>query len=541
MASKKSYEHSSHRVPIHYIGMISQRILSQIPKLSHFETARTCARGRELTDKPVFNLVNPPCATATTPRAGSNLTKLRNLLLLLLLLLRTQRVKSSRLVPKPVLCHSASSSVAVPFSLAATPMMGFGDAAPSLRAIPAGTLHMGFGKSIPASLGPAAATFPHGDADERPFHAVELSAFALGTTEVTNAQFEQFDPTHARYRGRLNMSRGDDDAVLWVSWEDATAYCAWLTATVGAKLKEPLVYRLPTEAEWEHAARGNESGTRHALYWTGDSVPAAMRNHNDHNAGLPEPGQLPIPTRVGRFAPNSFGLHDTLGNVEEWVHDYYARYPATPQRDPCGPLTGSLRVTRGGSHSTELYYLRSANRAAAVANDRSWFIGFRVAASRAAEGPRCVPSPAPANNIDASLEHVPEPLPEVVHEASPMSPHRRTFVRFPDAGDGGLPFHKHNHDPALVACPGGGLLATWFSTDCGEPGRCTGLVSARLETNASEWTVAYPELDVADRTQCCPSYLLDQRSGILYQFSGMMAAGDRSGFCTHAPPRTQHD
>ena len=407
---------------------------------------------------------------------------------------------------------------------------------PVMRSIPAGTLHMGFSTTpLPADLSPAAAIFPHGDADERPYHEVSVSRFALAQTEVTNKQFERFDASHKQYRGRLNMSRGDDDAVLWVSWEDAVSYCRWLTDTVGAKQTPPMVYRLPTEAEWEHAARGNSS-TRESLFWVGDTVPPTMRNHNDRNGGLPKPDSPPTPTRVGRFAPNGFGLYDTLGNVEEWVHDFYGAYDDTAQHDPCGPPYGSLRVTRGGSHSTELYYLRTANRAAAVSGDRSWFIGFRVAAS-VGEEPRCSFSferPSSVATPSSTSNHATRHIGSTASTSTtPMPPRRRAYVHIPPSGASRLPFAKHNHDPTIVACPaaqGGGLLASWFSTACGEPGRCTGLVSARLEDDHEAWTTAEVDLDVADRCQCCPSFLLDRTRGVLYQFSAMTPAGDWSGF-----------
>jgi hypothetical protein len=94
------------------------------------------------------------------------------------------------------------------------------------------------------------------------------------------------------------------------------------------------------------------------------------------------------------------------------------------------------------------------------------------------------------------------------------------------AGQYSLPFADHNHDPTIVACPDGSLLAAWYSTNCGEAGRCVGLVSARLEQGADAWTNATVDMDVADRTQCCPAFFLDQVRGLLYQFSSMGGAGD---------------
>jgi sulfatase modifying factor 1 len=93
-----------------------------------------------------------------------------------------------------------------------------------------------------------------------------------------------------------------------------------------------------------------------------------------------------------------------------------------------------------------------------------------------------------------------------------------------------MPFYNHNHDPAIVACPDGSLLASWFSSNCGEGGRCVGIAFARLEAGAGSWSDAAVDFDVQDRTQCCPSYLLQRATGLLVQFSGINAAGDVSGF-----------
>jgi len=85
-----------------------------------------------------------------------------------------------------------------------------------------------------------------------------------------------------------------------------------------------------------------------------------------------------VPLYVGKTEPNRWGLYDMHGNVEEWCLDWYGPYIESAQADPIGYVDGGFRVTRGGSHSTEIYYLRSANRMAALPDDRSWLIGFRV-------------------------------------------------------------------------------------------------------------------------------------------------------------------
>jgi|EP00945_MAST-04E_sp_MAST-4E-sp1_P003292 formylglycine-generating enzyme len=412
-----------------------------------------------------------------------------------------------------------------------------GSEAPTLVKIPAGNFNMGYSRTpLPPTLSPSAKLFPNGDADEQPYHKVSISEFMLGAYEVTNAQFEEYMPGHSMYRNRLNFSKNDDDAVLWVSWHDAVGYCSWLTESynrANPEASQKLRFRLPTEAEWEYAARGNSS-TKYELFWTGGSVPKDMQNHNDENAGLPKPGDF-TPTQVGRFKPNSFGLYDTLGNVEEWTNDAYAPYSSGESTDPQGPKSSSsnLRVSRGGSHGTELYYLRSSNRAAAISEERSWFIGFRVAADVVSD----VLAPNDFSSAKRSLQSNGKRNGAIAARTESKGtvtfPVRKRYVNIPmPAGKSKLPFYDHNHDPTITTCPGksGGLIASWFSTNCGEPGRCTGLAFARLGKEDEEWSDAQVDFDVADRTQCCPAYFFDKESGTLFQFSGMTAAGDWSGF-----------
>ena len=131
--------------------------------------------------------------------------------------------------------------------------------------IDAGTFSMGNNSALPEHL----VRLPnrtHGDFDERPVHTVTISSpYSLGVTPVTNAQYEVFDPAHRELRGKLGFSREDDEAVVFVSWNEATAFCEWLSE------RENLPYRLPTEAEWEYAARTGTIGT----IWTGDDLPAS--------------------------------------------------------------------------------------------------------------------------------------------------------------------------------------------------------------------------------------------------------------------------
>ena len=239
--------------------------------------------------------------------------------------------------------------------------------------IKAGEFRMGgLHDPLPGGLG-TEGFMRDGDWDERPVHEVTISrAFYIGAYEVTNAQFEQFDPSHRLVRGKLGFSIENDEAVVFVNWYDAKAFCEWLSK------KEDLTYRLPTEAEWEYACR---AGTR-TVFHTGDSLPGEFHK-NVGTSWYPCPNngrgrEEVVLLHVGKTQPNAWGLYDMHGNVEEWSEDWYGAYESQPQVNPVGRADGDFKVTRGGSHSTQLYYLRSANRLGVVPEDRSWLIGFRV-------------------------------------------------------------------------------------------------------------------------------------------------------------------
>ncbi len=184
----------------------------------------------------------------------------------------------------------------------------------------------------------------NGDYDERPVHTVRITEpFYMAALEVTNFQYELFDPEHKKLRGKHGHSQDDDEAVIYVSWYDAQAFCRWLSD------KDGLSYRLPTEAQWEYACRaGTETN-----YHTGDILPKEFHE----NAGrVGQPKNAPL--QVGKTTPNAWGLHDMHGNVEEWCHDWYGPYNKGRQTDPVGYAEGDFRVTRGGSYATFPYVLR---------------------------------------------------------------------------------------------------------------------------------------------------------------------------------------
>ncbi len=253
--------------------------------------------------------------------------------------------------------------------------------------IPAGSFFMGSCRPLIAQAAPAAveatATCPSGAAidpdayeDETPQHAVRIKAFQLGRIEVTLGQFKRFiqetgqnqllDEEFLKY----NNAPGDFAPVVQVSWQDAQAFVHWLNAT--KPKSDRGVYRLPTEAEWEYAARAG-SKTR---YYFGDFSDKRVGQYAwyDKNAGdKPRPG--------GGKKPNAFGLYDMYGNVWEWTEDCWnAGYQGAPV-DGSAWTGGDCkkRVVRGGSWFDVPIYLRSAVRFGDRADKRINFDGFRVA------------------------------------------------------------------------------------------------------------------------------------------------------------------
>ncbi len=176
-----------------------------------------------------------------------------------------------------------------------------------------------------------------GATNERPVHPVYVDAFAIGRFAVTNGLYQFFleDCGHQAPWG-WNHARFNhpDQPVTSISWFDATAYCGWLSD------KAAKCYRLPTEAEWERAARG---GLKGKLFTWGDDAPHQQPKYSEL--------WLNGPQQVGHRAPNGFGLHDISENVHEWCSDWYDEryYLDSPALNPQGPATGMRRASRGGS------------------------------------------------------------------------------------------------------------------------------------------------------------------------------------------------
>lgn len=312
---------------------------------------------------------------------------------------------------------------APPAATAARPEQAFTDGI-GIRfvRVPAGEFMMGSDES-PQALAKA---FPHADprrladlADERPVHRVRITRdFWLGAHEVTVGQFRQFvqasgyvpesirdgtgaygfnpnyDPSRTRrgdlFEGRdpryswqnTGFAQTDRHPVVNVTWNDAVAMAKWLSQREGA------TYRLPTEAEWEYAARG---GTR-TRFPAGDDPRVLMTTANTFDretalrwprwreqAGQGSDGHA-FTAPVGSHQPNAFGLYDMIGNAWEWCADWYGEdyYAHSPTDDPQGPATGNVRVRRGGSWHTWPLYSRVAFRNWNTPETRYVLVGFRL-------------------------------------------------------------------------------------------------------------------------------------------------------------------
>ena len=339
------------------------------------------------------------------------------------------------------------------------------------------------------------------DYDERPAHKVTLTqAFHLGTTEVTAGQYRLFKPGHQKHAA-------DDEAVTEVSWDDAVAFCAWLTK------KEGKTYRLPTEAEWEFACR---AGTQ-TLFSSGDALPAGFqkwfRDDNWRPLFFPEGKAMPAEyrvmneapsLRVAQTPPNAWGLHDMHGNVAEWCLDWHGPYEAGEQTDPLGRSEGDFRVFRGGAHSLLSYMLRSANRSAWIPESRCATTGFRVVMGDLPKGKMLPRAAAPLNaqRVSQSMPKIAEQPADVPFFSGPTE-----FVKIPPESNGPL-YSRHNHSPSIVECPNGDLLATWFSCTM-EIGTELCNLASRLRFGATEWEDASPFFDGPDVNDHAPKLWWD--------------------------------
>lgn len=199
--------------------------------------------------------------------------------------------------------------------------------------------------------------------DDETQHPVTLTRdFWMGKFEVTNKQFRLFRPDHVSGKDKSDPRNGDDYPASGVSWDDAAAFCAWMSEKTGRPV------RLPTEAEREYACR---AGTT-SVYSFGDDI-HELGKYAWYRANVNGKAQP-----VGLLRPNPWGLYDMHGNVAEWCSDWYGPYPRDPVFDPTGPATGDRRVAREGSAASEHYNARSADRDRVEPTYKGDGMGFRV-------------------------------------------------------------------------------------------------------------------------------------------------------------------
>ncbi|MEY2546838.1 MAG: hypothetical protein QOG48_1955 [Verrucomicrobiota bacterium] len=210
--------------------------------------------------------------------------------------------------------------------------------------------------------------------NERPLTRITLDRYYLSRFPVTNAQYEKFDPSHARRRA---PGTDDQHPVVYVSSLEAIKFCQWLTA------REQRKYRLPTEAEWEYAARGKD-GRRYP--WGNYDRRPDLANFADKNTVFAwsdrdiDDGYAET-SPVGAFprGASPFGIEDMAGNVWEWCLDYYEPYRGSPRVNPRGSTAGQKRVYRGGSWKSRFSSLRTTTRGSNVPGYSCNDLGFRVA------------------------------------------------------------------------------------------------------------------------------------------------------------------
>jgi formylglycine-generating enzyme required for sulfatase activity len=237
-----------------------------------------------------------------------------------------------------------------------------------------------------------------GQDNEKPVHRVSVDEFLLARWQVTNADYARFlrhigpscSPPPFWDDPELNHP---EQPVVGVSWHDATRYCAWLSSCTSGKCAAdvlvrqvrselagggqecpPHTFRLPTEAEWERAARGGWEG---ALYPWGDAPPQSLPDYAERCAD----GWKTGPEPVGRAEANAYGIYNMCDNVHEWCSDWYAAdyYAVSPERNPRGPETGERRASRGGSWRHHIKISRCAARSNIPPEFKYADYGFRVA------------------------------------------------------------------------------------------------------------------------------------------------------------------
>ena len=199
-----------------------------------------------------------------------------------------------------------------------------------------------------------------GDGNEKPVHNVTLSSYYIGQTEVTQKLWT------AVMGSNPSIWKGDNLPVEMVSWNDCQNFITKLNALTGEK------FRLPTEAEWEFAAKGGNKSKGYRYNGSNTIGDVAWYDGNSGNKTH----------AVGTKAPNELGIYDMTGNVNEWCQDWYGSYSSSAQTNPAGPASGSYRVSRGGSWFNDATRCPTAYRGNPAPRSTAANLGFRLALSK---------------------------------------------------------------------------------------------------------------------------------------------------------------
>lgn len=206
----------------------------------------------------------------------------------------------------------------------------------------------------------------NGEEEEKPTHLVTLSSFKISKYVVTVAQYKAFCQAMGRQMPDApDWGWNDNHPMVYVNINDATAYCNWLSKEDGGN------YRLPTEAEWEYAARGGNKSKGYIYSGSNDLEKVGWSAENSDRKIQ----------AVCQKGPNELGLYDMSGNVFEWCSDWYGEYSDSSQTNPKGPASGELRVLRGGCVGSSAKYCRVTYRTCEDPNNGGEAGGFRVVSS----------------------------------------------------------------------------------------------------------------------------------------------------------------
>jgi hypothetical protein len=403
--------------------------------------------------------------------------------------------------------------------------------------IPDGSFLMGESNQIDTKKLDVSPYLEHGDYDEHPVHRVIIThPFYMSVSQVTVEEYKKFRPDYKGVSAYFPYATG-------ISWNDAVAFCKWLSQ------KEGKPYRLPTEAEWEYACR---AGTN-TLFYTGNNLPDSL-------------------------TPNAWGLYNMEDKVAEWVYDWYGDYTEREQTDPVGPDEGFARVVRGaGLDKQTPYYSRSANRAGIAPdfpplplealhamvkdssavkkkiserkflkdreqytdfykkefnNEGNHHIGFRIVqadmpAAKPVHRQRPFVEQGVIQNTDFARSG-PDPKKPYFRKRNllPIPPDNTDSHQLDVITTAG--FHpgilRHNHSPALAACPNGDLIAVYY-TSVSETDPDVALIALRLRAGADQWDMPDMFLDFPDVDDHAPLLWTDGDTVKLFWGANELGSG----------------